>query len=251
VTTAAIDWKAWLASWEAQQGRHNPRREERFLVIVQAVRSHCGADPRVLDLGAGPGSLSLRLVEAIPAARVLAIDRDPLLLELGRRALAGEGRIRFVDADLGDPDLIQLGSDFDAAVSTTALHWLRPEPLRQLYRSLAAMLRPGGIFLNGDRLAGGSELDDLASVVRHRLEPEVMDDPADPGTWEGWWRAVEREPGFAAALAERARRDHGHPQMHGQAPSLMIHEAALREAGFREVGALWQHLDDRVLAALR
>jgi Methyltransferase domain len=46
-----------------------------------------------------------------------------------------------IDAGTGAPD---------AAVSTTALHWL-PEPdLRALYAELAAVLRPGGLLLDGD-----------------------------------------------------------------------------------------------------
>jgi hypothetical protein len=35
------------------------------------------------------------------------------------------------------------------------------------------------------------------------------------------------------------------------APSFDVHEAALRDAGFREVGVIWQRFDNRVLLGVR
>ena len=54
----------------------------------------------MLDLGCGPGSLAVRLLDRMPAARVVAIDTDPLLLALGRAAYGGRSGLRFVDQDL-------------------------------------------------------------------------------------------------------------------------------------------------------
>jgi hypothetical protein len=34
-------------------------------------------------------------------------------------------------------------------------------------------------------------------------------------------------------------------------PIYALHEAALRDAGFREVGVIWQRMDNRVLMAIR
>jgi SAM-dependent methyltransferase len=251
VTSKATDWAGWLRRWEAQQTRHMPDREIRFEVIIGAVRAHCGPAPRVIDLGCGPGSLSLRLTRAIPGARVVGVDQDPLLLLLGRHALGGKHRIALVDADLGDPELPRVGDTFDAAVSTTALHWLRLEPLRQLYRSLAVMLKPGGLFLDGDHQhgTGAPLLDNLVANTRGPEPPDGADGANGAETWEQWWQAAEEEPGFAAAIAERQARAYDHPH-HDEGPTLLEHQAGLRDAGFREVGTIWQHLDDRVLAAI-
>ncbi len=62
------DFANWLARWDAQQQRHIPDREERFSAMVDAVAAFAGAEPRVLDLGCGPGSLSARLLDRIPGA---------------------------------------------------------------------------------------------------------------------------------------------------------------------------------------
>ncbi len=84
---------AWVDRWDAQQQVNLPDREERFTVLIDAVQECAGRpDPLVLDLGCGPGSLAVRLLDRIPAATVVAVDVDQLLLALGRAAWAAPGR---------------------------------------------------------------------------------------------------------------------------------------------------------------
>jgi SAM-dependent methyltransferase len=249
-TAPATDWTGWLNRWEAQQGSYMPDREVRFGVIVDTIEALCGPAPSVVDLGSGPGSLARRILDRLPEARVTAIDMDPVLLAIGRNALGDHGgRLTWLDADLRSR--WSAGQDrADAAVSTTALHWLEREPLAALYRHLGTVLAPGGVFINGDRLDFPADVPRLAAAaraIRHRRDPAA---PADAETWEEWWAAVEREPGLAAAVAERSHRHHDHPDHEHQA-DLAAHVEALHQAGFSEVGTMWQHLADRVLVAVR
>src|ERR1700686_4436990 len=92
----APDYSNWLARWDAQQQRHIPDREERFSAMVEAVAAFAGPEPRVLDLGCGPGSLSARVLDRIPGAQVVAIDADPVLLAIGRGALGTGKQLQFV-----------------------------------------------------------------------------------------------------------------------------------------------------------
>src|SRR5580658_4938553 len=94
----------WIDRWDRQQEVYMPDREERFTALIDAVEAGAGRpDPLVLDLGCGPGSLSVRLLDRIPAASVLAIDADPLLLALGQAAYAGRPGLRFAEGDLRTP----------------------------------------------------------------------------------------------------------------------------------------------------
>ena len=69
-------------------------------------------------------------------------------------------------------------------------------------------------------------------------------------SWTGWWDALKAEPALAALFAERERRQpestHGDFEL-----TYDLHAAALGNAGFHSVGVLWQHLDDRILLAVR
>jgi SAM-dependent methyltransferase len=248
----------WIARWDRQQEVYLADREERFTALIDAVEAGTGRpDPRILDLGCGPGSLSLRLLARIPAATVLAVDADPVTLALGRAAYAGVPGLRFLDLDLRAAGWerglgLEPGHPVDAVVSTTALHWLNATELRALYRVLAGLLRPGGLFLNGDHL----QLDETETPVLARLD-RVLEEAegrrrfpdGHAEDWRQWWQAVAADPALAAAAAERDRRAVHH---HGpESKYLAVHAEALRAAGFAEIGTLWQRGSNRLLAATR
>jgi len=249
--------RAWIERWDAQQQAYLPDREDRFTALIDAVQECAGRpDPLVLDLGCGPGSLAIRLLDRMPAATVVAVDFDPLLLALGRAAWADRSGLRFADQDLRVPGwagALGLQRSADAAVSTTALHWLHPDALAAMYTEVATVLRPGGLLLNGDDLreneAAAPVLARLGKALIEREEQRRA--PNGWGeTWTGWWDAVTADPALAGLTAERERRmlqseHHGSPS--GQ---LAVHIAALCAAGFAEVGTIWQRGDNRLLCAV-
>jgi SAM-dependent methyltransferase len=250
----------WIARWDRQQEVYLPDREDRFTALIDAVAAGTGRpDPLVLDLGCGPGSLATRLLDRIPAATVIAVDADPVTLSLGRAAYPGVRGLRFLDGDLRasgwETELGVEPGHLDAVVSTTALHWLTAAELRGLYLVLAGLLRPGGLFLDGDHL----RLDETENPALARLD-RVLEEAADrrrfpaghaghAEDWRQWWQAVAADPALADANAERERRAVHH---HGpESTMLAVHTGALRAAGFAEIGTLWQRGSNRLLAAVR
>jgi trans-aconitate methyltransferase len=244
--------QTWISRWDRQQEGYLPDREERFTALIDAVEAGAGrSDPLILDLGCGPGSLATRLLDRLPQATVVAIDTDPLLLALARGAHPGRTELRFADLDLRTPGwaaALDLDRPADAAVSTTALHWL-PEPsLRTAYTELASVLRPGGLFLNGDHLdVGESTLHRLERALAERATQRRFGEDA-PEDWRQWWDAAAADPALADLVAARteAAGHHGSESAH-----LSVHTAALRDAGFGEMGTLWQHGNNRILCAIR
>src|SRR5262250_1982882 len=122
----------WIRRWDQQQEESLPDREDRFTALIDAVEEGTGRpDPLILDIGCGPGSLGVRLLARLPRATVVGIDADPVSLTLGRAAYSDVPGLRFAELDLrlsGWVARLGLGTRApDAAVSTTALHWL-PEP---------------------------------------------------------------------------------------------------------------------------
>lgn len=252
---AGIDFAAWLRRWDAQQAGYLPHREARFDAMLDAVAALVPDDFVAVDLACGPGAISQRLLARFSTARAVAVDIDPVLLALGRGALGTCGdRLRWVEADLMTADLARdLGeSQVDAVLSTTALHWLPPERLVQVYRQLGALVRPGGVFLNGDNIpfrAGLATFQRLAEGARARDEAAAFT-ARGVEDWQSWWAAIAAEPGMGPLIAERERR-FARRRLDIPEPRLALHEAALEDAGFREVGVIWQRLDDRVLLAVR
>ena len=249
----------WISRWDSQQQWYMPDREERFTVLIDAVEAGAGRDdPLVLDLGCGPGSLTVRLLDRMPAARVVAVDTDPLLLALGRAAYGGRAGLRFADQDLRSPGwaaALNLERPADAAVSTTALHWLDVAQLRAMYAELATVLRPGGLLLDGDHL----KEDEAAVPVLAGLADAVSERAARRSTsahavhredWKAWWEAATTDPDLAGPAAERDRRRLTEDHHSSESVLLIQHVAALRAAGFAEIGTLWQYGENRVLCAV-
>lgn len=251
----ALDWQSWLRRWDQQQSGYLPDREQRFGIMLDVLEALLPPEFVALDLACGPGSISQRLLARFPHARSVALDLDPVLLTLGKGALGTvDGRLRWVEADLRSAGWMALlgETQVDAVLSTTALHWLPVDDLVRLYGELGALVRPGGVLLNGDELGFAPHLAafrNVAEAARTRREASAF---AQPGAedWKQWWNALGREPGIAELLAERERRFAWRPDIE---PMVIvdIHEAALRNAGFREVGVIWQRLDNRVVMAVR
>jgi SAM-dependent methyltransferase len=254
-TRPAIDWAEWLRRWDAQQSAYLPDREERFMAMLDVLHALLPEEFVALDLACGPGAISKRLLERFPRARCVAVDLDPLLLAMGQAVLGDAGgRLRWVTADLADPGWLNaLGeASFDAVLSTTALHWLPVEPLVRLYGDLGNLVREGGVVLNGDNMAFApyqETLRLLAEAATERQRAEAFD-AGGVEDWDEWWAAVAAEPDAAGLLAERTRR-FSDVHRDAVAPIFDVHEAALRDAGFREVGVIWQRLDNRVLLGVR
>jgi SAM-dependent methyltransferase len=250
--------REWIRRWDLQQEHGLPDREERFTALIDAVQEGAGRkDPLIIDLGCGPGSLSIRLLDRIPEATIVAVDADPVMLALARAAHSDRPGLRFASVDLRHPGWaaqLNLDRPADAAVSTTALHWLSPESLAAMYAELGPLLRSGGLLLNGDHLRE----DESVSPVLAKLDAALLtleDQRRFPDghaeSWTGWWDAIAAEPALASELAEReAWRDHA--DHHGWASRLLAtHITALRDAGFTEAGTLWQRGENRLLCAVR
>lgn len=257
-TTAGERPARLLPAWDDQQAAYIADREGRFAIIASLVELRCGPAPLVVDLACGPGSLSARLLDALPGARVLGVDHDPLLLELARRELVPrhDGRLTLLDADLEDdgwPAAVRaaLGDERpDAIVSTTALHWLAPPRLVELYAQAAALLADGGVLLNGDHFRFDARTPVLrALAAAHDSATQERAWAAGAPDWEAWWEQARAIDGGAALAAERARRfDHRPPP---PPTTVDFQLAALAQAGFAEVGTVWQLLDDYVVAGFR
>lgn len=243
---------AWQTSWDRQQEHYMPDREQRFDAMLDLVEAVAGPAPRVLDLAAGTGSITARLLARLPEARSVAVDVDPVLQAIARATFDGDDRARIVTADLADPGWAgAIGeSGFDAVLTATALHWLAPDDLRRVYRDAFGLLRPGGVLVNADHMPDDGLPTAAAAMQRLDRERRAAATAAGRPSWESWWEEVRRHPELRDLVAARDRVFAGsHHRDH--TPSVSWHVEALRAAGFGEAGVIWRGGNDAAVTGVR
>ena len=135
-------------------------------------------DETVLDAGCGSGRVTERLLARLPTGRLIALDGSPSMLAAARERLGRhEERVEYVLADLERP-LPLAPSSVDAVLSTATFHWIRDHD--QLFRNIAAVLRPGGRLV---AQCGGDG--NIASVLR------AIGTAGEP--WPGPWTLATPE----------------------------------------------------------
>jgi len=266
--TDGIDWQHWFDRWERQQSVYIPRRGERFTAMLDLVEEIVGPSFTAIDLACGPGGVTRRVIDRFPAAQVIAVDLDPVTLAIGQHVIGDAGgRVRWVEADLQDPDWpASLGvQTVDVVLSTTAIHWLPAGGIADLYRLLAGLIRPGGVFANGDQMKAPPRHTRIrAASERLRERHRQRAEDAGIESWQAWWVALRADPAFDRLFAERDQRFAWRPAASERnigsvaasgAPlehtGFAVHHAALLDAGFTEVDTVWQEFDNRVLLAVR
>jgi SAM-dependent methyltransferase len=82
----------------------------------------------ILDLGCGPGDVAIRLLQAVPSAKVTAVDASLPMVEIAREAVGKAGLQDRIDIVLGRLPGIDLGGlAFQTIASKDLLHHL-PDP---------------------------------------------------------------------------------------------------------------------------
>jgi release factor glutamine methyltransferase len=180
-----------------------PRPETEQLAGWAIDRLAGAATPSVVDLGSGSGALALSIAHELPAARVVAVERDPGAIEWTRhnaaaRAAAGDPPVEVLSGDMTDPLLLrELDGTVDLVVSNppyvpdgavvpreVADHdpplalWGGPDGLdvvRGLLVTAARLLRPGGWLGIEHADQQGSALPAL--VRAHGAFTDVVDHP--------------------------------------------------------------------------
>ncbi len=100
---------------------------------------------RIVDIGAGTGTLSLAALERWPNSRVIALDPSARILALAREAAGERGLGDRLEAEVGEAARLPLtDASVDVAMSTFVLQLVpnRAAAVREAFR----VLRPGGTF---------------------------------------------------------------------------------------------------------
>jgi len=150
-----------------------PHRVDALEVLVELLPPRV---ERVLDLGTGDGITLALVLAARPDATGVGVDFGDEMLQHARDRFGDDPRVELRKHDLDAP-LPDLGT-FDAVVSSFAIHHCSPARQGALYREVAGIVRPGGVFVNAEHVASPTEGLHNEFLAALGLAPEE-DDPSN------------------------------------------------------------------------
>ena len=203
-----------------------PRYDEMLEVITECLPSNT---QRILELGCGTGELSLKILKALPKVEIIALDYSPRMVKFAHDKIITAGfdnRWTGIEADFGEwannPEKFNLGTDFDACVSSLAIHHLTDEMKLKLIQQVATNLKPQGCFWNADpTLSETPALEDVYQTAREKwISQEGID--------------------LAAVNIKKGKSDTQGYSSQDQLATLNDNLEMLKTAGFTNIAVPWK-----------
>lgn len=126
-----------------------------------------------LEIGCGTGLSTLSLLSQRENLHLRAFDASLVMLEQARENLAeyvNAGRVEFIESDALAFLQQQPDASIDIVASNYTIHNFLHDYRDKVFAEILRVLRPGGLFANGDRFAMDDRAQHLASTqadVRH------------------------------------------------------------------------------------
>ena len=134
-----------------------PHQDEIQTKSVEKLITHFSNanDLKVLEIGFGTGITAHELLSQSPDLHLTGIDNEPGMLAKALNKLKDfpSNRFELHTADALEYLEKQDSNTFDGIISVWVLHNLQKDFRFKIYKEIYRALKPGGIFVNGDKMA--------------------------------------------------------------------------------------------------
>ena len=185
-------------------------------------------DARIIDLGAGTGLFSQKVLERFPKCSVSLSDISLEMLEIAKKRFEGMKNVDFNISDFCDIDNFALSNadSFAAVISALAIHHIKDSQKIALYANIYKMLKPKGVFVNAEQVLGDCAVEiERNSLARKLIVQKYM------------------SPDDAKTALTRLKLD--------KCATLSVQLQWLREIGFSYVYCPYKYLDFAVIVAVK
>jgi len=129
----------------AESAKKSMMRYKAFLANLQSLN----IKGKYLEVGAGPGVLTVEIARTYPGVEITALELLPDMITVGREYVAEnklDNRIKFVVGDVEDKKFLQSLGEFDLVYSTYSLHhWANPD--KAIINLYSAVNKSGMLYI--------------------------------------------------------------------------------------------------------
>jgi tRNA (cmo5U34)-methyltransferase len=143
--------------YHRKKGVPSVRREKMYEVMLDLIIVLSSPQSNVLELGAGTGLFTERLLKTKHFREIYVTDGAEEMLSIAKKTLVAENTLlHFASLDF-TTDWTELfkGIDFDVITSSMALH--HADDKLRIFQQVYTKLKPNGVFVFADHMTGASE----------------------------------------------------------------------------------------------
>lgn len=192
-----------------------PHYQDMIQALICTLPFHHKEKVKVLDLGSGTGNLSLAVKKKFPKARITCLDLADSMIQQTQLKLADYRDVDYLVGDLRDLEAL---CEYDAVVSSLAIHHLQRGEQKSFYSKLYSALKESGVFYNADILQ--STVEHLNQIYIKKWKYFMLQNHAPEEVEKIWFPKHYEE-------------DNPQP--------LSDHLKWLKEAGFQDVDVVWKY----------
>ncbi len=149
-----------------------PHRTEGERALLEQIPTHTR---RVLDLGTGDGRLLALVQLERPEAEGVALDFSEPMLEQAQKRFSQNKQVTIIKHDFSSPLPQERLGNFDAIVSSLAIHHLTHPRKKQLYKEVFKLLNSKGVFCNLEHVSSSTQNLHLKFLTATGFTPETED----------------------------------------------------------------------------
>ncbi len=155
-----------------------PWHDEFQYSIVKELKKHFvnQTDLVFLEAGFGTGITTKTVLKEFHTAKIIAIDNVPDMVHKAEQYLGTDNlqNVNFVIGDLYDQLKLIPSATVDGFYSGYVLHNINSEIRKEIIAEIYRILKPGGIYVNGDRIALDDEKAQIMALSQAIINCDVF-----------------------------------------------------------------------------
>ncbi len=142
---------------------------------------------KVLEAGTGTGYTTIRILDADPRIRVIAIDNEEETLKQAKEILNDKSdRIEFKRTDILSELQNLPDESIDSFTSAYLLHNIPHDDRKKIFKEIYRVLKKEGIFINADKIARDDEEKHKQDLENQIKAFDIYDKMGMPNIKEEW-----------------------------------------------------------------